>query len=207
MLNRHNILETDFLNIANLSTRNFDTTRHKPFTTLSFIPYPYSFPHKTFSSSEMSEESTPPASLTLLKSTSLKRLARRFRSSSPGTSSIKAERSSDHRKSSLLAKGAGFLHRSRQRLQDSRPSRTHSLKRRHSSEAKLDQGLSGLPVDEVTSDSDLVRLQPCTCENSSLAQVFTRWDNLLVVLVCATVIMLILSTPISVFLGRRERRL
>ncbi|KAF9805408.1 hypothetical protein SFRURICE_018299, partial [Spodoptera frugiperda] len=62
------------------------------------------------------------------------------------------------------------------------------------------------PPESLTRPVPPSALPPCTCPPTSVATVLTRWDNLLVVLVCATLITLMLSSPLSVFFGRRERR-
>jgi hypothetical protein len=50
-------------------------------------------------------------------------------------------------------------------------------------------------------------VRPCDCpdrENVPMAEILCRWDGLLVILVCAIVMMVVLSSPLSFLFGRRR---
>lgn len=50
--------------------------------------------------------------------------------------------------------------------------------------------------------------RPCFCDpqttSEAMARLFNRWDNLLLLLVCAMVILLVLTSPVSIFFGGRR---
>lgn len=58
-------------------------------------------------------------------------------------------------------------------------------------------------------DCETVVSKPCVCDRRTqvnVSDLFTRWDNLLLVLVCSLFVVILLSTPLNFFFARRGRR-
>ncbi|KAG6455668.1 hypothetical protein O3G_MSEX009335 [Manduca sexta] len=130
------------------------------------------------------------------------------------------------KKQSLTQKGSHFFSR-KPKSQDHLP-RSQSLKTLSiSPETQLMQRVANEERDarrrvgshpdlsrhRIESEDSLLHLQPlkpCLCDprqQVSVSELLCRWDSLLVVLVCSMMIVLLLSAPLTFFLGqRRERR-
>ncbi|CAG4982618.1 unnamed protein product [Colias eurytheme] len=73
--------------------------------------------------------------------------------------------------------------------------------------ALANEEFNNIPNTIRFSEDDLTKPvdKPCVCDNERAARESgTRWDNLLIVLVCAVIIVYVLSSPLS-FLFRRDR--
>lgn len=144
---------------------------------------------------------------------SLRQLLSRSRLSGSSRSTTKtseanaSEKSSEHNRS---VKGKELARPSRDSVDETGPAQTlrRLTHRRASSDSKATSvSLSDVSETAVPAQASdrAVQVRPCFCEpRVAVTNMLTRWDNLLVVLVCATVIVLVLTAPVSFFLGRNS---